>query len=90
MCNQMKEHITFINPNSTIPNTVQYSGTKHLTHPGAVAMMRRQEHAWLHSEAQVASAQEFGGGQALVQAGSQWCQAGSPPSGVCRGHCQAF
>jgi hypothetical protein len=45
---------------------------------------------WLHSEAQLAGAQEFGGGQALVQAGSQWCQAGSPPSGVRRGHCQAF
>jgi hypothetical protein len=39
----------------------------------------------LHSEARVAGVQEFGGGQALVQAGSQWCQAGSPPSGVRRG-----
>jgi hypothetical protein len=80
----------FINPNGTIPNTVQDSGTGHLTHPGVVAVMRRQEHARLHSEAQVAGAQEFGGCQALVQAGSQWCRAGSPPSGARRGHCQAF
>jgi len=59
-------------------------------HLGAAAVARRWEHARPHSEVRVADAQEFGGGQARVQAGNQWCRAGSPPSGARRGHCRAF
>lgn len=66
------------------------SRTGHLTHLGAEAVVRRQEHARPHSEEWVAGAQESGGGQARVQAGNLWCQAGSPPSDALRGHCRAF
>lgn len=53
---------------------------------GAVA--RRQEHGQAHSEARE-GAEASAGAQVPGRAGSQWCLAGSPPSGERHGHCQA-
>lgn len=55
---------------------------------GAGAVAQRRGHGQASSEARegaVASA----GARVPGRAGSQWCLAGSPPSGERHGHCQA-
>lgn len=66
--------------------TTQQNGP--LNHHDAGAVVRRQEHGQARSEAREGAAASAGA-RVPGRAGSQWCLAGSPPSGDRHGHCQA-